>query len=459
MSIDLAQHWATITDTLHDGLLVVDPEGVILSVNPAGEKLTGYRKSELVGKSCQVLNCTGCKIIGQGRGTDYCGLFRAGSVRSKRCTITNREGRPVVVLKRAAVLRDASGEIIGAVETLTDLTELVGKERQISRLKRSLRGRDGFQGIIGDTPVMQRLFGLIETVAQSETPVLIQGPSGVGKELVARAIHQLGPRREGPYIRVNCAALNENLLESELFGHVKGSFTGATRDRVGRFQAAQGGDLLLDEIGDMPLATQVKLLRVLEEKEIERVGDHQPIPVDVRIIAATNHDLEELIAQGRFREDLFYRIEGVPIQVPPLRRRRDDIPLLAQTFLEEAAVKNSKEIDGLDPRAMQALMDHPWPGNVRELKHAMAYAAVLCPGGLVMPEHLPAKIALPGGKPAPTRRPKKGGARDEDMCRELVEALRRTGGNQSRAARLLGVSRVTVWNRINRCGIDLERDL
>ncbi|MCB2229064.1 MAG: sigma 54-interacting transcriptional regulator [Desulfarculaceae bacterium] len=457
MGIHLGEHWATVADTLHDGLLVVDDTGSIVAVNPAGEELTGYKKEDLVGQNCRVLNCTGCKVIGKGRGEDYCGLFRQGSVTSKRCTITNAAGQPVDVLKRASVLKDAEGRAIGAVETLTDLSELMRRDQQISQLRRTLKGADGFQGMIGQSPAMRRLYRLVETVANSAAPVLIQGQSGTGKELVARAIHKLGPRAEGPYIRVNCAALNQDLLESELFGHVKGAFTGADRDRLGRFEAAQGGDILLDEVGDLPPATQVKLLRVLEEKEIERVGDHQPIPVDVRIIAATHRDLPELIREGRFREDLFYRIEGVPILVPPLNERREDIPLLASEFLERAAAKNGKLITALSPAAMRALEGYAWPGNVRQLKHAMEYAAVLCPGGAVEPEHLPAKVlGTDAEAPAAAARPSRQG---RHMCAELLEALKATGGNQTRAAELLGVSRVTVWNRINRCGIDLERDL
>ena len=457
MGIDLAKHWATVADTLHDGLLVVDSGGHILAVNPAAEALTGYKKEELMGRSCRVLNCTGCKVTPPGEEGPYCGLFKAGAVGSKRCTITNRSGQPVTVLKRASVLKDQEGQVLGAVETLTDLTELVGKEREIHDLRRTLRDQDRFHGMIGASPVMQRLFGLVEAVAASPAPVLIQGPSGVGKEMVARAIHELGPRNQGPYIRVNCAALNQNLLESELFGHVRGSFTGADRDRMGRFQAAQGGDLLLDEIGDLPLALQVKLLRVLEEKEIERVGDHRSIPVDVRIMAATHQPLEELVDQGRFRQDLFYRLEGVPILVPALSQRKEDIPLLAQAFVQTAGAKNAKQLSGLTPQAMQVLVDYPWPGNVRELKNAMEYAAVLCPGGWVEPQHLPIKLLGPAPGPRKAAAPAPGP--QSDLCAELLAALRRAGGNQTQAAKLLGVSRVTVWNRINRCGIDLTRDL
>jgi two-component system response regulator HydG len=456
MEIDIASHWGTVADTLHDAVLVVSPEGRIVRINQAGEELTGYSRAAIEGRNCRVLNCTGCKIIGKGSGEDYCGLFKAGEVRSKRCTITNRSGQQVVVLKRASVLKDEDGNLAGAVETLTDLTELNQKEREISLLRRSLQADQGFQGLVGNSPAMTGLHRLIETVARSDYPVLIQGASGTGKELVAEAIHHCGPRAEGPYLKVNCAALNPNLLESELFGHVKGAFTGADRDRVGRFEAAAGGDILLDEIGEIPPATQLRLLRVLQEKEIERVGENRPRPVNVRILAATNRDLAEQVRRGAFREDLYYRLDVVPVQVPGLAERREDIPLLVEHFLAQAAAKSGKDIVGLAPDAFELLNEYPWPGNVRELRHAVEYACVLCPGGLITTEHLPPKLRRPMSVP-----PASGSkaVRREAERQKLIKALRQTGGNQSKAAELLGVCRTTVWNRINRLGIDCERDL
>jgi PAS domain S-box-containing protein len=438
---------------MDEGLLVVDDHGTILQVNPAVLKMTGYREEELVGRRCTILNCTGCEIVGKGRGKDWCRLFRVGRVRAKQCFITARDGQLINVTKRASVLKDGSGRIMGAVETLTDISELVRKEQEISALRRTLSGRDGFYGMLGHSPAMQRLYSLLEKVAQSQAPVLIYGESGTGKELAARAIHELGPRRNGPFIKVNCAALNENLLESELFGHVKGAFTGADRTRIGRFEAASGGDLLLDEVGDMPPAIQVKLLRVIEEKEIERVGDHRPIPVDVRIMAATNKNLEELIAAGRFREDLYYRINVVPVSLPPLRERVEDIPLLAESFIAEVAAKSGKPIRGLSPEARQRLMTYPWPGNVRELFNAVEYAVVLCPEGEILPEHLPPRLA---GRRSHARPARSQAFEDREarQRRELVEALIACRGNQTQAARRLGISRVTVWNRCRRYGVD-----
>lgn len=454
--MDIARYWETIFNTLHDGLLVVDARGTILALNPAAERLTGYTAGEIVGRNCRVLNCTGCQIYGRGMAENWCGLFQRGSIRAKRCVITNKEGRSLDILKNASILKDDAGRMIGAVETLTDISEIVRRDQEIMTLRHSCQLDEGFHGLIGHAAPMQALYELIENVGRSEAPVLIHGPSGAGKELVARAIHETGPRQNRPFIKVNCAALNENLLESELFGHVKGAYTGADRFRAGRFEAAHEGTIFLDEIGDIPLATQVKLLRVLEEKEIERVGDHRPVIVDVRVVSATNRDLERLVADGRFREDLYFRINVFPLQVPSLDARREDIPLLVNDFIRRNNQRTGKQIGGLTPEAMTTLLDYDWPGNVRELRNAVEYAFVLCPGGWIDAAHLPPKILRPAaGSGAPAGRPPARG----DGRERMLKALRDSDGNQSEAARLLGVSRVTVWKRIRKYGIDLTRDL
>ncbi len=455
--MDITSFWETIVNTLHDGLLVVDSRGTIMNVNPAAEKLTGYHAEELVGQNCRILNCTGCQIYGRGAGKDWCGLFSSMQVRAKRCTITDKSGRALYIMKNASVLKDDNGEVVGAIETLTDISEVVRQEQEIISLRHTCQLDEEFHGMIGHSPPMQTLFELIENVARSNAPVMIHGPSGTGKELAARAVHEAGQRRGKPFIKVNCAALNENLLESELFGHVRGAYTGAERMRIGRFEAAHEGTIFLDEVGDIPPATQVKLLRVLEEKEIERVGDQKPIKVDVRIISATNKKLEALIDQGLFREDLFFRINVFPLNMPPLSRRGDDIPLLVQHFITLNNARSAKKIEGLTPGAMDILLAYPWPGNVRELRNAVEYAFVLCPGGWIEPDHLPQRILAPeapppAAVPKPTDRHK--GKRDR-----LVAALRASGGNQSQAAERLGVSRVTIWKWIKKFGIDLHRDV
>jgi PAS domain S-box-containing protein len=454
--MDIARYWETIFKTLHDGLLIVDARGTILAVNPAAERLTGYSAAEIVGQNCRILNCTGCQIYGRGLAEDWCGLFQRGRIRSKRCVITNKEGRSLDVMKNASILKDEDGKMIGAVETLTDISEIVRRDREIMSLRHSCQLDEGFHGLVGHSAPMQALYELVENVARSEAPVLIHGPSGAGKELVARAIHESGPRQGKPFIKVNCAALNENLLESELFGHVKGAYTGADRFRVGRFEAAHEGTIFLDEIGDIPAATQVKLLRVLEEKEIERVGDHRPVAVDVRVVSATNRDLEGLVAEGRFREDLYFRINVFPLRVPSLSERREDIPPLVNDFIRHNNRRTGKPIGGLTPEAMTALLDYDWPGNVRELRNAIEYAFVLCPGGWIEAAHLPPRITQ--GAPAPAGAARRSGARGDGRAR-VLQALREAEGNQSEAARLLGVSRVTVWKRIRKYGIDLARDL
>jgi two-component system response regulator HydG len=451
--MDLSPYWESIIDTMKEGLLVVNPEGTIIAVNPAAEALTGYSALELIGSSCRVLDCTGCVIYGDGPGEKWCKLFQEGMVKAKKCLITHKDHRSVSVVKNATVLRGPDGRIIGAVETLTDISDFVRQQEEIMALRKTLDLSDNYFGILGKSAPMQRLFEMIESVAQSDAPVIINGQSGTGKEMVARAIHWASPRQDKPFIKVSCAALNENLLETELFGHVKGAYTGADRSRVGRFEAAHGGSIFLDEIGDIPPATQVKLLRVLEEKEIERVGDHTPIPVDVRIITATNKNLEDLVARGAFREDLYFRIHVFPLTIPPLRERPEDIPIIIQHFVEQNHATSGKKIAGLSPEAVARLTSYTWPGNVRELRNAIEYALVLCPGGEIGAHHLPHKIAPARDCPPPAESLK---VRERD---ELVQVLRQAGGNQSAAARQLGVSRVTVWKRMKKHHIDLTRDV
>ncbi|NIQ92493.1 MAG: PAS domain S-box protein [Deltaproteobacteria bacterium] len=453
---EYSQYWKTIVDTMADGLMVVDSEGVIVSVNRAMEELSGYTKEELVGKSCDILDCDACFRTRSEGHDKYCALFKDEKVTRRKCTLRRSDGSRLHLFKNAAVLRDSSDTVIGGVETWTDLSEVVEKEQVINRLRKELSGEDAFQGILGKSPAMQQVFDLISSASQSEAPVIIYGDSGTGKELVASAIHKLGVRRKGPFIKVNCAALSESLLESELFGHVKGAFTGADRTRMGRFEAANGGDIFLDEIGDLPLSTQVKLLRVLQEKEIEKVGDHRPIIIDVRILAATNKDLYRLMEEGRFREDLYYRIGVIPIILPPLQERREDIPLLVETFINRIRLKTDKPISGMSREALDVLFGYDWPGNVRELINVIEYSFVLCHEGEIMPHHLPAKVTGKRPSVAPRRRAVKKQSEDDERKR-ILEALAATGGNQSKAAEILGISRVTLWKRLKAYDIQVDR--
>jgi len=452
---ELNSYWKTVVDTIQDGLMVVDRGGMIVSVNQALETITGYSRRDLVGRPCSSLNCDVCEIARDTQGEHWCALFRTGSLKMRRCTLRRKDGVSIHVLKNASLLRDSDGEVIGAVETLTDITELVQKDHQIDAFQRQLRSEDGFCGMIGASPHMQKVFNLIGNATESDAPVIIYGESGTGKELVARAIHETGTRKRKPFVKVNCAALSESLLESELFGHVKGAYTGAYRSREGRFESARGGDIFLDEIGDLPLSTQVKLLRVLEEKIIERVGDNRSIQVDVRIISATNKDLTSLVEKGAFRNDLFFRINVIPIRLPALRDRGEDIPLLADAFFTRAQLKSSKPIQGISNEAMSFLMVYDWPGNVRELRSAFEYAFVACHEPLIQPYHLPPTIFR--AQEQTKTPPRVVVDTNEIQKRELIDALERSGGNQSEAARLLGVSRVTVWSRMKKFNIDLAR--
>ncbi len=478
------QLWKTLSDTLMDGLLIVDPEGVILDVNQAMEEISGYRREELLGQPCTILKCHTClDTLTLGRQKE-CDLFKQGFIRRGKCTMEKKDGTPFQVLRNGAVLKDRSDRVVAGMENFTDLSEVMAKERVISQLRRGLSregqahalperspdmmqlfishlhrelsDQDGFHGLIGKAPVMVQLFTLISAAARSEAPVIIYGDSGTGKELVAAAIHRLSPRSQGPFIKVNSAALNESLLESELFGHVKGAFTGADRTRVGRFEAASGGDIFLDEIGDLPQATQAKLLRVLQEKVIEKVGDQAPIRVDVRIITATNKDLHRLMAQGRFREDLFYRIGVIPIHLPSLQERREDLPLLVKAFIDRARRKTRKPITGISEEALDLLAAHDWPGNVRELINVIEYAFVLCPEGAIQKEHLP-DLLSPKSPVQAKARPAAVAARAADERQRLIAAITQAGGKKSEAARLLGVSRVTLWKLLKTHNLQVDK--
>ncbi len=434
--------WEQVINTIMEGVVVIDPRGIILAVNPAMEEITGYRQQELMGKPCALIKSDAC--FAASNSGKHCELFQNGSIRRCKCSLPRKDGSLVHVVKNAILLKDSDGQVLGAVETFTDVSEMMAKERVISRLRRELSQEDGFQGILGKSPVMVQLFSLISSAAQSEAPVIIYGESGTGKELVAGAIHRLSPRNKGPFIKVNSAALNESLLESELFGHVKGAFTGADRTRVGRFEAAHKGDILLDEVGDLPLPTQAKLLRVLQEKVIEKVGDHKPIAVDVRVITATNQDLQGLMAENQFRPDLYYRINVIPIHIAPLRQRREDIPLLVEAFIERARLKIRKPITGISREALDILLEYDWPGNVRELINTVEYAFVLCQEGTIRPDHLPGQLLQKPATPVKTNSRVQGpkGANHKEL---IVQAMQEAGGKKGEAARLLGVSRVTLW--------------
>jgi len=429
-----------VFENMRDGVMIMDPESNILYLNQAAEKITEYSIADVYGKPCTVLDTDTCTILTESGRQKCCSLFNGGVVQDKRCRIRTKSGKTVYLLKNAVLLKNDADEVIGAVENITDITSLYMKELELEELKQEMRQYYWFMGLLGNSVPMQKLFEKIRNAATSDAAVLICGESGTGKELVASAVHQLSSRKEGPFVKMNCAALNEYLLESELFGHKKGSFTGAISDRKGRFEAADKGSIFLDEIGDMPQAMQVKLLRVLEEKIIERVGEHKPINVDIRLISATHQDLHDLISAGRFRQDLMYRVNSIIIHTPPLRDRRDDIPLLVAHFLKKISITNDKTIKSISSPALEILENYNWPGNVRQLVNALEHAAITCKIDSIDISDLPDYVFEE--------------TRIEEKSEELGEkekinsALTMFKGNRTLAAKHLGISRVTLWKRI-----------
>jgi PAS domain S-box-containing protein len=438
-----------ILDSLSEGIVTLDDEGTVIDVNRAACAILDIPKEEAVQAGCPSL-----------LGDDLCapGSELRNSIRDRRpireyeVGITTTSGNRKIIALRTDVLRDNNDRARGGVVIFRDVSEIVA-------LRRNLGEQYQLHNIVGKSKQMQDLFGLLEEVADSDATVLIEGESGTGKELVARACHYLSPRGSGPFVAVNCSALAESLLESELFGHVRGAFTGAIREKRGRFESANGGSIFLDEVGEVSPAIQVKLLRVLQEHAIERVGDDKAIPVDIRVIAATNRPLHELVASGRFRQDLYYRLRVVPISLPPLRGRRDDIPLLAQHFIERFRDKTKRFIEGLDESALALMLDYPWPGNVRELENAIEYAFVKARRGLIRDTHLPPELKQmpPPGTASPatistgTLRRR---TRRADLTPELLrQALKKTGWNIARTARRLKTTRNTVYQRMADFGL------
>jgi PAS domain S-box-containing protein len=434
-----------VFENMRDGLMVVDNEGYIQLFNRAAEEITGYKKEEVIDKKCDIFDCNNCVVFGKSGNKEESQLIKLGAVHNRECTIMSGDGRSVRLLKNAVAVRNSSGEIIGTVESMTDITPFYQKEMELQDIKQELRQEYWFMGLLGKSTSMQRLYEHIRNASRSEAPVLILGESGSGKNLVAHALHQLSRRKDGPFVQMNCASLNEQLLESELFGHTKGSFTGAVSDRVGRFEASSSGTIFLDEIGDMPLTMQVKLLRVLEEKVVERVGDHKPIPVDIRLISATNRDLANLISTGKFREDLLYRVNSIVIKVPPLRERRDDIPLIALHYLKKISMANNREIRNISSQAMEILVNFPWPGNVRRLINTLEHSTVTCRGDTIDVSDLPDYLVH-------EKMPERGG---DHLDRERICAvIAQCRGNKTRAAKLMGISRVTLWKKMKALGIE-----
>ncbi len=435
-----------IIDSVADGVFTVDRQSRITSFNKAAEQITGHSAEEAIGKACHdIFKSNIC-----GTSCAIAQALQSGvPVANRSVTIERADGKKVPISVSAAPLMDPEGNIIGGVETFRDLSLLISLRKQLS-------GRYGFGDIISKSPVMRKIFAILPDVAQSDSNVLILGDSGTGKELLARAIHGLSARKNHPFVAVNCGALPDTLLESELFGHKAGAFTDAKRDRPGRFAAAEHGTLFLDEIGDVSTALQVKLLRVLQEKTYEPLGSNKSVRADVRIIAATNRDLEEQVKKGEFREDLYYRLNVVKIQLPSLKERREDIPLLVDHFISKFNAEKGREVEGISQEALDLLMRYEFPGNIRELENIIEYAFILCHGGVIEVEHLPEPLAPSGadqkdiGLVTPMTL-----AEVEKLA--IEKALERNRWKKMATCRELGISKDTLRRKIKRYGIEDSR--
>lgn len=423
--------------SVKDAIITVDPNLIVIEANKSMENICGTEVEEIVGKEfpqCQQHCNQAChEVLGQT-------LEKKTAIKEYRIECENQHRLQQVVNVSSSPLLDPQGKFMGAVLIIRDITLL-------REIERELRERNQFQNLIGRNKTMQDIYSLLEDLANLDTAVLVTGESGTGKELVARALHYSGNRAFKPFVTVNCSALAESLLESELFGHVRGAFTGAIKDKQGRFQAANGGTILLDEIGDISPMIQLKLLRVLQEKEFERVGESTPQKVDVRVIASTNKDLKGKVNRGEFRQDLYYRLKVVEVALPPLRERLEDLPLLVDHFRCSFNERFNKHVEGISNEVLSTFMDYNWPGNVRELEHVMEHAFVLCHGATITIHHLPVDLRnieqindLPQIK---TPAKKFNGGQD------ILDALNKTGWNKTKAARLLGISRQTVYRKIN----------
>nr|MBP7322830.1 sigma 54-interacting transcriptional regulator [Deltaproteobacteria bacterium] len=418
----------SILDSLSEGVIAHDSERRIEFFNRAAELITGYRREEVLGKDChEVFSGPFCG----GRCSFQDGAAGLTETVYYPLNIISKTGEPRRIEMAVTSRLAADGREPGVIASFRDVTALLGLQLRSGELT-------SFAGIIGRDPKMLQVYRQIRALATNDYPVCITGETGTGKELVAQAIHNESRRGGGPFVPVNCAALPDGILESELFGHVKGAFTGALRDKKGRFELAHGGTLFLDEVGDLPAVVQAKLLRVLQEGAFERVGDERTVSVNVRIVSATNRDLKQMVTKGQFRDDLYYRLSVVPLELPPLRRRKNDIPLLVEYFLDKAG-EEGQTVSGISPEAMNRIREYAWPGNIRELQSAIRYAVVNSRGRVIQIDNLPMELRNIG-----TRHSYPGPARKLDMS-SVRAALQQTGGNKAKAARVLGVGRATLY--------------
>ncbi len=437
-----------ILSSIADGVFTVDSKRIITSFNPAAERITGIAASKAIGRRCyEVFHSDICE-----HGCLLERTLRTG-VESidQPVNIINSSGDTIPISISTAVLRDDDGKVLGAVETFRDLSA-------IEHLRKELWKNYSFEDIISKSPIIHKLFSILPDVAESESTVLIQGPSGSGKELFARAIHNLSPRKNGNYVVINCGTLPPQLFESELFGYVKGAFTDAKKDKAGKLSLAEEGTVFFDEIGELPLSTQVKLLRLLQQREYEPVGSTGAVNADIRIVAATNKDLRELVAQGKFRDDLYFRLAVVKFDLPPLTSRREDIPYLVDHFIKRNNARRGKNIVSVSPEVMNILMRYDFPGNIRELENIIEYAFVICRGSIIHPEHLPTE--LNGAEQSPPASAVSDGTplfKAIDEQSRIENALRQFRGHQGKTAAALGIEQTTLWRKLKRYNIDPQK--
>ncbi len=435
----------SILESISDGVFTVDGDWRVSSFNRAAEQITGVAREDAVGRRCSdVFRASMCETECALRRTMDTGV----AVANKTTFIINSEGKRIPISVSTALLRDESGRVVGGAETFRDLTD-------IEELRREVKVRWLVGDIVSRSESMRRILDVLPRVAESETTILLRGETGTGKELVARAIHSLSLRRDGPFVAVNCGALPDTLLESELFGYKAGAFTGAVRDKPGRFALSRGGTLFLDEIGEVTPALQVRLLRVLQERRFEPLGSTRSEEANVRVVVATNRDLTARMASGEFRRDLYYRINVMPIELPPLRSRREDIPLLVQHFISVFNAVQNKRVTGVSPDVLGVLTAHDYPGNVRELQNIIEHAFVLLHEGVIDLVHLPAELV-------PSALPRARGRKMQEAMMTLEaqvirEALERNGGNRLAAARELGMHKSTLFRKVRELGIELPK--
>ncbi|MCK5241225.1 sigma 54-interacting transcriptional regulator [bacterium] len=425
-----------ILNSVADGVFTVNKDWEITSFNRAAEEITGVKRDEAIGRKC-------CDVFRSNICENACALkktMRTGRpIINQTIYIINANGQRLSISISTAILKDNQNNLIGGVETFRDLSI-------VEQLRKELQDKYTFADIVGRSQSMQQLFEILPEIARSDSTILLEGASGTGKEIFARAIHNLSSRRDKPFVPINCGALPDSLLESELFGYKAGAFTDARRDKSGRFAIAEGGTVFLDEIGDVSPAMQAKLLRVIQEKVFEPLGSNKPIKLDVRLVAATNKELSQLVKQGIFRDDLFYRINVFRIKLPDLQERREDIPLLIDNFISKFNRLKNKDIQGVSQEAMAILMEYEYPGNIRELENIIEHAYVLCRGGLIEPRYLPPVLRAqekPGTWPG-----KKSLSLQAMEAYYIADAVRRHHGNRVAAAKDLGINPSTLFRKI-----------